>query len=233
MGRFDPLPTDPYQRPPGAYGAHCAACREVTKLGTRFCTNCNAFRDDAEHSHTIRYATSRWMRFGARLVDSVIVLGLSIAASYILDAVDLIEFGSSSADSMQEFDLDVGALIGTGIWFLWFAFLASRGQTPGKWIVRTKVIGTEGGEVARSRLWLRELLLEGIPLLTSILGASIVGLPSVAAQILFYVAGSFLLVDAAAIFFSPDRQTIHDRIFGTLVVNVRPVRQPSAELRAL
>ena len=59
MGRFEPLPTDPYLRPPGQprhYGAICAACRSDTKLGTRFCTSCNALRDDVERGHSPRFA---------------------------------------------------------------------------------------------------------------------------------------------------------------------------------
>ena len=232
MGRFDPLPTDPYQHPPQAHGAHCAACREVTRLGTRFCTNCDAFRDDAERGHTIRYATSRWMRFAARLVDSVIVIGLSIVAFFVLDAAGLVEFDTTADDPVRTSDLNLVALISTGVWFLWFAFTAPRGQTPGKWIVRTKVIGTDGEDVAVSRLWSRELLFQGIPLLSSILAEPILSPPSVITQLLFW--GSLLvLIEVAVIFFNPDRQTIHDRIFGTLVINVRPVRQPGAELRAL
>ncbi len=232
MGRFDPLPTDPYRGQPQEHGELCAACRDTTELQTKFCTNCGAFRDDAERGHTIRYATSRWMRFAARIVDSVIVVGLSLVVFFVLEGAGFVEFDASNTESLRAADLNLSVLIGTGIWFLWFAFVASRGQTPGKQIVRTRVIRADGRNVATQRNWLREGLFQGFPLLSSIFAEPIVTPPEAITQLLA-IATVFVLIDAAAIFFSADRQTIHDRVFGTLVVNVRPVRQPSAELRAL
>ena len=232
MGRFDPLPTDPYRDQPRVHGALCAACREVTRLGTKFCSNCSAFRDDAERGHTIRYATSRWMRFAARIVDSVIVVVLSIVVFFILESAGVVEFDAADTESIAASDLNLSVLVGTAIWFLWFAIVAPRGQTPGKQIVRTRVITAEGQDVSPQRIWLREGLFQGFPLLSSLFAEPIMTPPEAVTQLLA-IATLFVLLDAVAIFFSSDRQTIHDRIFGTLVVNVRPVRQPSAELRAL
>ncbi len=232
MGRFEPLPTDPYRGQPQEHGELCAACREATRLGTRFCTNCSAFRDDAERGHTVRYATSRWMRFAARVVDSVIVVGLSIIVFFVLEGAGFVEFDASNTDSLEASDLNISVLIATAIWFLWFAFVAARGQTPGKQILRTKVIQSDGRDVTAQRNWLREGLFQGFPLLSSIFAEPIMSPPEAITTLLAF-ATLFVLIDAVAIFFSNDRQTIHDRIFGTLVVNVRPVRQPSAELRAL
>ena len=56
---------------------------------------------------------------------------------------------------------------------------------------------------------------------------------SVATDIALAVIGLIVIADGLAIFTNPDRLTLHDRVFGTLVVNIRPVRQTSAELRAL
>ena len=54
-----------------------------------------------------------------------------------------------------------------------------------------------------------------------------------ATDLVLAVIGLIAVADGMAIFFNPDRQTLHDRVFRTLVISVRPVRQTSAELRAL
>ena len=56
---------------------------------------------------------------------------------------------------------------------------------------------------------------------------------SAIASIVVVLIAMVVVADGVAIFFSPDRQTLHDRVFGTLVISIRPVKQPSAELRAL
>lgn len=219
MGRFEPLSTDPYQRPPGSsghYGAICAVCRDDTRLGTKFCTSCNALRDDAERGHTLRYAASRMARFSGALADGLI------------PSVIAIVLGIASVGAVLELELWLGSVI----WLVWFAFLAKRGQTPGKQIVSTQVIRTDGSSASRKLMWAREVGYR-IALNTPILILSSLFPDTVIVNVIVIVISVIVVADALAIFFSPDKQTIHDRIFGTLVVSVRPVRQPSAELRAL
>ena len=219
MGRFEPLPTDPYEGWPGQsghYGAVCAACKDNTRLGTRFCTNCNVLRSDAEPGHSPRYAASRLSRFMGALADGLIpsVIGIVL--------------GVASLGGVLELELWLGSVI----WLVWFAFLARRGQTPGKQLVSTQVIRTDGSSATRSRMWAREVgyrvvINAPILILGSLYPDSVVGNLIVLAVALIVVA------DGVAIFFNPDRQTLHDRVFGTLVINIRAVRQTSAELRAL
>ncbi len=235
MGRFDPLPTDPYQRPPGTsghYGAICAACREDTRLGTKFCTSCNALRDDAERGHTIRYAASRWMRLWARLLDTLIVVGLGMLVFFVLDGAGFIDVDVENAGDINVSDLNVSTLIATGIWFLWFALVAPRGQTPGKQILRMRMISDDASDLPTVRNWMREGLFQFFLIVPSLLSEPIVSPPDGVVQLLSF-APLITLVDIAFIFAGSDRQTLHDRIFSTLVVSIRPVRQTSAELRAL
>ncbi len=235
MGRFEPLSTDPYQRPPGQsghYGAICAACREDTRLGTKFCTSCNALRDDAERGHTVRYASSRWMRLWARLLDTLIVVALGMAVFFILDGAGFIDVEVENASDISVSDLNVSTLIATGIWFLWFALVAPKGQTPGKQILRMQIISADGSDLPTSRNWLREGAFQFFLIIPSLLAEPIVSPPEGIVQLLSF-APFITLVDIAFIWAGPDKQTIHDRIFGTLVVSIRPVRQTSAELRAL
>ena len=235
MGRFEPLSTDPYQRPPGQpghYGAICSACREDTRLGTKFCTSCNALRDDAERGHTVRYAASRWMRLWSRLLDILIVVVLGMAVFFVLDGAGFIDVDLDNAGDISVSDLNVSTLIATGIWFLWFAFVAPRGQSPGKQILRMRIISADGSDLPTSRNWLRESVFQFFLIVPSLLAEPIVSPPEGIVQLLSF-APLVTLVDIAFIFAGSDRQTIHDRISGTLVVNIRPVRQTSAELRAL
>ena len=230
MGRFEPLPTDPYQRPPGHYGAICAACGEDTRLGTRFCTSCNALRDDAERGHTVRYAASRWMRLWARLLDTLIVGVLGLAVFFLLDGTGLIDVDFESTSEIDISDLNVSTLIATAIWFLWFAIVAPRGQTPGKQILRMRTIAADGSDASTALTWRREGLFQFFLIIGSLVSEPIMSPPDAILQLVSF-APFVSLLDVAFIFAGPDRQTLHDRICRTLVVSIRPVRQTSAQLR--
>ena len=129
-------------------------------------------------------------------------------------------------------DLNVSTLIATGIWFLWFALVAPRGQTPGKQILRMRMISDDASDLPTARNWMREGLFQFFLIVPSLLAEPIVSPPDGVVQLLSF-APLITLVDIAFIFAGSDRQTLHDRIFSTLVVSIRPVRQTSAELRAL
>ena len=232
MGRFEPLSTDPYQRPAGRYGAICAACAENTRLGTKFCTSCNALRDDAERGHTVRYAASRWMRLWARVLDTLVVIGCGMAVFFILDAAGLINVDYEEARNIQASDLNISTLIATGIWFLWFAVVAPRGQTPGKQILGMRIIAADGADAPTSVNWMREGVFQLFLVLPSLFAEPIASPPEIIATIISF-APIVTFADVASIFFNRDRQTLHDRAFGTLVIKIRAVQQTSAELRAL
>ena len=232
MGRFEPLPTDPYQRPPGHYGAICAACAENTRLGTKFCTACGALRDDAERGHTVRYAASRWLRLGARVLDILIVVGCGMAVFFILNGAGFIDVDLQNAGQIDASDLNVSTLIATGIWFIWFAFVAPRGQTPGKQLLRTRVIAADGQDAPTSQNWRREGFFQFFFVVPSLVAEPIMSPPE-AVSLLVSFAPLVTLIDVAFIFSGSDKQTVHDRLFNTLVVRIRPVQQTSAELRAL
>jgi len=219
VGRFDPLPTDPYLRPPGQprhYGAICAACRGDTRLGTRFCTSCNALRDDAERGHSPRFAATRMARFMGALADGLIVSAVGL----IIDLANL------------EGLLSLELWLGSAIWLVWFAAIAKRGQTPGKQMLSTQVIRTDGSAASRKLMWAREVGYRAAVNVPVILVGQLYPESTVSELVLAAIA-IIVIADGIAIFFSPDRQTLHDLVFGTLVVSIRPVRQTSAELRAL
>ena len=82
-------------------------------------------------------------------------------------------------------------------------------------------------------MWQREGFFQLLPVLSSLLAEPLMTPPDAVSQVLSTLSFIVPLADAILIFSSPDRQTLHDRLFGTLVINVRAVGQPSAELRAL
>ena len=215
MGRFEPL--DEFVPPPrGLFGAICAACGKNTHLGVKFCTTCQVLRSDAEHGHSPRYAASRTSRFMGSIADGLIPAVIGIALSLL------------SVGGVLSLELWLGSVI----WLIWFAAVAKRGQTPGKQLVSTQVIRTDGAPASRKLMWAREVGYR-IAINTPMVLISSLYPESAIASLVVALIALVVVADGAAIFFSADRQTLHDRVFGTLVISIRAVRQTSAELRAL
>ena len=105
-------------------------------------------------------------------------------------------------------DLLIFALL--PIWLYWMWFSSQDGQSPAKSLLDLYVIHESGQPVTPQRMWMRELVIKR--LLLGLLGY------------LFGLLGP--LIDAGWILLNPDRQCIHDRMVGTLVV----VRRAAPEL---
>jgi len=155
-------------------------------------------------------------RFMGALADGLIVSAIGL----IIDLANL------------EGLLSLELWLGSAIWLVWFAAIAKRGQTPGKQMLSTQVIRTDGSAASRKLLWAREVGYRAAVNVPVILVGQLYPASTVSELVLAAIA-IIVLADGIAIFFSPDRQTLHDRVFGTLVISIRPVRQTSAELRAL
>lgn len=87
-------------------------------------------------------------------------------------------------------------------WLVWMWFTSREGQTPGKRILGLYVLAEGGQPVTPQRMWMREFAIKR--LLFGFLGYLFVGLPTI-------VDGGWMLLN-------PDRQCVHDRMVGTLVV---------------
>ena len=106
--------------------------------------------------------------------------------------------------------LDLGIFILLPVWLFWMWQSANEGQSPAKSLLRMYVIHESGQPITPRRMWMRELVIKRLAL----------GLIGYA----FSLIGP--IVNAGWILLNPDRQCIHDRVVGTLVVVRReaPVR---------
>lgn len=136
------------------------------------------------------YAATRWSRLGAFSLDYLIIW----------------------------------LTVGIG-WLIWLAIVAPRGQSPGKSLLGLHIYRTTGEQAATGYVWLREfgwdaaLGIVAVALL-ALLGAvaSTVGEFFILWFWLTVVFWAFSFFDAAWVLWDRDRQTLHDKVLGTLVV---------------
>jgi uncharacterized RDD family membrane protein YckC len=87
-------------------------------------------------------------------------------------------------------------------WFAWFFFTSKTGQTPAKRLLDLYVIKIDSGRgIGQGESWLREVVVK-------ILALGAIG----------FIVPFASLVDAVWIFFDKNRQTLHDKLLGQLVV---------------
>ncbi len=96
------------------------------------------------------------------------------------------------------------------IWLYWMWFTSRDGQSPGKSLLDLYVIAESGQPITPQRMWVRELVIKRLLL-------GLVGY-------LFSLLGP--IINAGWILMNPDRQCVHDRMVGTLVI----VRREPPEL---
>ena len=122
-------------------------------------------------------------------------------------------------------------------WYIWLIFTAKTSQTPAKSLLNVYTIDIETGQpISAGRVWLREVLVKQVLI-------TVVGL----------VIGVAWLIDAIWVLFDKNRQALHDKVVGTIVVYaprglpddisltpptsrgaaVRPVKDTAEELREL
>ena len=138
---------------------------------------------------------SRWARLGASLLDGLIMFAVFLPVLFLSDYW---ERAFANAVSLAE---NVGLSIG---YFVLFCvvngyLLATAGQTVGKRLVGTRVVGVRDGRV---------------PALGTLLGRY--GLMHLASAIP-WVGGLFGLIDSLFVF-REDKRCVHDLIAGTKVI---------------
>ncbi len=166
---------------------------------------------------------SRLSRFGARLLDGIIFVAFSVALLFALHFTDIKPMPIdevSDADNVDEvfehFEVYFEGLNHLGWWlaaaaaFYEIAFIAVKGQTPGKMATRIQVVRAEDlfqPEWGRPPSWGRSLLRWGLPF--------VLGLPGYFVPLL----GNFLaLLCYLSLTWDRDRQGWHDKVAGTFVI---------------
>ena len=101
------------------------------------------------------------------------------------------------------------------LWLYWMWFSARDGQSPAKSLLDMYVIHESGQPITPRRMWVRELLIKRL----------LLGLVGYAVSLIGPI------INAGWILMNPDRQCIHDRMVGTLVVIRREAPQLAASRR--
>ena len=94
-------------------------------------------------------------------------------------------------------------------WLIWFAIVAPKGQTPGMSIVKVRCVDETGATASSGQMWLRQLVYQGL---------------------VYFLAGIIIpfasLVGYCWAFWDKDRQTLHDKMARTFVVDGAPETAP-------
>ena len=171
----------------------CAACQHHNPSDAQFCSNCGTVLrcPNCSRSSVGRGRFCRWCQQSLVAPQGVEAAGIGRrVAAYILDI--LLFF--------------VTLIVGYIVWWL---FTLSRGQTPGKQLMKIRVVRVDGTASDWGWTFIREFLVK-------------FGLFEVAADIV--TLGVASVIDLLWAFWDKDRQTLHDKIMKTVVVDDRVLR---------
>jgi len=138
---------------------------------------------------------SRWMRFWGAMIDGLLMGIVVWPIMYVTDYVT-----RAATDSLTMMDYVVSTLPGFVMFFVFHGYLlATRGQTIGKMLVKTRIVSVEDGKILPfgRLIGLRYLPLWIVSLIP--------------------IASILTLIDVLFIF-REDRRCVHDLIAGTKVV---------------
>ncbi|WP_242900944.1 RDD family protein [Actinomadura terrae] len=163
----------------------------------------------------------RGARFGAGLLDRVILVAASIP--FVLPAVrwDRIQDAADSGETLDTADmyniplLFAGYAIAFVLEFAYYTIQHARwGRTPGKRAASVRVVrASDHGAVS----WGQAAMRQGfVSVLTA--ASSFLGLLGPAGSLLSLLVGIVWLLDHAWILWDPRRQALHDKVAGTVVV---------------
>ena len=169
-------------------------------------------------------------RLGAWLIDHMIVAGIFLGTATVAGVVLYVAWSRD----MDEFNegwwfvgvIIVSAIIGGIATLVWYVYLlhlvATRGQTPGKRVVKIRIIKDDGGKVGWGVALMREVV--GKIILVAAMEGVLAALVSVISAVVAVYIWIFVLL-ALLIWIVADEknQTLHDKIARTYVVKVRSV----------
>jgi uncharacterized RDD family membrane protein YckC len=184
---------DPGRIPPGVTEATCPRCKQSFSLSEERSAS-------ADFTPAPPVAPSQldlpragfWIRAAAFLLDSAAVTVLQFAIGFLLALV--VQAIISPDTGVIEF---VVRLFGTVLAITYYVFFTGYcGQTPGKMVLKLKVIRTDGGDVSYGRAALREVLGK-------------------------FLSGIILGIGYFMVAFTKEKQGLHDKIADTYVVKLQ------------
>lgn len=152
----------------------CKSCGYDNSTEARFCANCGSnlvavteqpaptvvpSAEPATPEVAVEYM-GFWIRFGAAIIDSVVVWAISSVLSYFLLA-DIVGYRFSLLASIFWFPIP---------WLYYWLFTGLKGQTLGKMAVGIKVVNAEGYMPGLGTAALREVLGKFISIIALYLG---------------------------------------------------------------
>lgn len=203
--------------------AQCGRCGWQGRKGDVVCESCSALLAGPPG---LGRAAGRGRRVAAALIDALMV-AVPAVVGWLIWAGEFAEDGSLT--NRQQIGLIVANLISFSAWAAAVAALAGRRQSPGKLLLRMRVVRIDGGETAVIHFLARQI---GWWLLLSA-GSWIAQIPSDGEQPYGGIALMMLVllvVDAGMLLLSRSRQSVHDKIFRTIVVDAAP--SPEARVAA-
>ena len=138
----------------------------------------------------------RGARLGGAIIDTLLILVVVWPIMFLTDYV-----ARAATDTLEPMDYVIATLPGFVMFFVFHGYLlATRGQTVGKMLVKTRIVSVEDGKILPFG---RLIGLRYIPIWVASL------IP---------VIGSLLAMIDALFIFRADRRCVHDLIAGTKVI---------------
>ena len=202
----------------GAPVVQCRRCGWQPRGGDLICESCSAL---LAAPPDVGAAAGRGRRIAAALIDTVIAVAPAIIGWWIW-AGEIADDGALT--DRQQTGLIIANVISFSIWAAAAVALAGRRQSPGKVLLKMRVVRIDGMETSTVQYLARQV---GWWLLFSA-GGWIAQIPDDGNRPLGAIALVLVLVlvaDAGMLLAARSRQSVHDRIFRTIVVDSGPPRQ--------
>ena len=174
-------------------GENCVGCGMNYAMWTALQQARN--REDLQARETeTRPKAGFWIRFVAYGIDGAIVAFIQILLGLLFDS--LVDFSATLSNQGQVAMTVVSGLLSISISFCYgIFFIGYCGQTPGKMLVRVKVIRTDGSAMTYGQAFLREVLGK-------------------------FVSGILLGIGYLMVAFDSQKQGLHDKIADTYVIKI-------------
>ena len=196
----------------------CRRCGWQPRGGDVICESCSVL---LAAPADVGAAAGRGRRMAAALIDAVLAVAPAIIGWFIW-AGDIAD--DSALTDRQQTGLIVANVISFSVWAAATIAMAGRRQSPGKRLLKLRVVRIDGGETTTLQYLARQV---GWWLLFSA-GSWIAQIPDGEQRpfgALAMVLLLLLVADTGMLLAARSRQSVHDRIFRTIVVDAGPPRQ--------